>query len=224
MRGGGAGAVPRVHRARRARRRAAWCRRRRRRARRTGRGRRRRGARRSSSAGRSAGRSADSRATPAPGSSAAARRAPYASAGLSPASGSSSTTRAPAARTAAAAVRVVGHDQHPVDGVGGDGRGHRVQRQRQGERGMIRPRPAGRDSRDLATTSRLTGTTTDHRTPSQVSRPGPTAPPPPPSSEREGAQRERGARRAGRPALAPAGLSEERTQPGGRPRMSPPPG
>ena len=29
-------------------------------------------------------------------------------------------------------------------------------------------------------------------------------------SEREGSQRERGARRAGRPALAPAGLSEER--------------
>ena len=34
-------------------------------------------------------------------------------------------------------------------------------------------------------------------------------------SEREGSQRERGARRAGRPALAPAGLSEERTQSGG---------
>ena len=29
-------------------------------------------------------------------------------------------------------------------------------------------------------------------------------------SEREGPQRERGARRAGRPALVPAGLSEER--------------
>ena len=29
-------------------------------------------------------------------------------------------------------------------------------------------------------------------------------------SEREGSQRERGATRAGRPALAPAGLSEER--------------
>jgi len=31
-------------------------------------------------------------------------------------------------------------------------------------------------------------------------------------SEREGSQRERGARRVGRLALAPAGLSEERTQ------------
>ena len=31
-------------------------------------------------------------------------------------------------------------------------------------------------------------------------------------SEREGSQRERGARRAGRPALAPAALAEERAQ------------
>ena len=31
-------------------------------------------------------------------------------------------------------------------------------------------------------------------------------------SEREGPQRERGATKAGRPALAPANLSEERTQ------------